>query len=167
MKEKTEKNLKDAFAGESQAHMKYLIFAEKAEREGKPNVARLFRAISYAELVHAMNHFKVLGLVKGTSENAQAAIDGETYEVENMYPSFLENAQDEDEKAAQNTIIWALEAEKIHSEMYKTAKSAVDNGRDADIGDVYICEVCGHTVEGKAPDVCLVCGVSKDKFKKF
>lgn len=167
MTEKTEKNLKDAFAGESQAHMKYMIFADKAEREGKPNIARLFRAISYAEQVHAMNHFRILGLVKSTADNAQSAIDGETYEVDDMYPAFLSDAKDESADSAQKSIIWALEAEKNHIDIYKKAKEAADRDSDAGFGDIQICEVCGHTVEGDAPEECPVCGAKKDKFRKY
>ncbi|MCX8171759.1 MAG: rubrerythrin family protein, partial [Candidatus Bathyarchaeota archaeon] len=114
MRKMTEDNLKNAFAGESQAHMRYLIFAEKAEEEGFKNVARLFRAIAYAEMVHAANHYNVLGMIRGTAENLQEAINGETYEVNEMYPAYNAVAKLQDEKGAQRTTDWALQAEKIH-----------------------------------------------------
>jgi len=167
MKSTTENNLRNAFAGESQAHMKYLIFADKADKEGKINIARLFRAVSFAEQVHAANHFNVLGENKSLSENLQTAINGETYEVDEMYPSFLEVAKNQNEKQAQLSFAGALEAEKIHARMYKNAKQAVDEGKDISVGDIYICEVCGYTVEAEAPDRCPVCNAPKDKFKKF
>jgi rubrerythrin len=167
MRKMTEDNLKSAFAGESQAHMKYLIFAEIAEREGKLNLARLFRAISDAEKVHATNHFRALGMIKSSSDNTQVCIDGENYEIEEMYPAFNAVAQLQDEKEAIKSIHYALEAEKIHSVMYQKAKKAVDEGKDVDVGNIYICQVCGHTVEGEAPDKCPICGAPKEKFRKF
>lgn len=167
MRQMTESNLENAFAGESMAHMKYQIFADKAEKEGYINIARLFRAISYAERVHASNHFAVLGKVKDSTENLQAAIDGETYEVEEMYPAFKAVAELQKEKKALRSMGYALEAEKIHASIYQRAKQSVEAGADIKLGDVYICEVCGHTVEGEAPDYCPVCGARKDKFRKF
>jgi len=167
MRKMTEDNLKTAFAGESQAHMRYLIFAKKAEAEGFSNIARLFRAISYAEQVHATNHFDVLGLIRGSADNLQMAIDGETYEVNDMYPAFNAVAKLQDEKGAQRTTDWALQAEKIHASMYQEAKQAVDEKRDLKLGSMYICDSCGYTVEGEAPERCPVCGVSKEKFRKF
>ncbi len=167
MRKMTEENLKAAFAGESQAHMKYLIFATKAEEEGRPNVARLFKAIAYAEQVHATNHFKALGELGQTVQNLRAAIAGETYEVEEMYPAFQEVAKLQMEKGAQKSTMWAFEAEKVHAGMYQKARQAVEEGRDVNLGDVWICEVCGYTVEGPVPDKCPLCGVQKDRFKKF
>ncbi|MFH1943346.1 MAG: rubrerythrin family protein [bacterium] len=167
MKKMTEKNLKDAFAGESQAHIKYLIFAKKAEEEGKPNVARLFRAIAFAEQVHAANHFKTLGDLGETADNLQAAIDGENFEVEEMYPAYDAVAKLQDEKGAIRSVHYAIEAEKIHAAMYTEAKQAVKEGKDFDVGDVFICPVCGYTAEGNAPESCPVCGVPKKKFIKF
>lgn len=163
----TEDNLKVAFAGESQAHMRYLIFAQKAEEEGRPNLARLFRAISYAEQVHATNHFKALGDLNESAANLQMAIDGEIYEVEEMYPAFNAVAKLQNEKSAEQSTNFAWQAEKVHAGMYQEAQQAVDSGKDADVGDVYICGVCGWTVEGEAPDSCPICGAPKDKFRKF
>jgi len=167
MKKMTEQNLKDAFAGESQAHMRYLIYAKKAEDEGKSNIARLFRAISYAEQVHAANHLKTLGDVGTTEENLQEAMNGENFEVEEMYPAYDAVAKLQDEKAAIRSIHFAIEAEKIHAAMYAEAKQSTREGRDLEIGDVYICPVCGYTAHDEIPDNCPVCGVSKNKFVKF
>ena len=167
MHKMTQANLEAAFAGESQAHMKYLIFADKAEREGFPNVARLFRAVSYAEQVHATNHFKALKNLSKTADNLGVAIGGETYEVEEMYPAFLAVAELQEEKGAVRSNKWALEAEKIHAEMYGAAKAAVEGGKDAEVGQVYVCEVCGWTGEGEPPDECPLCKAKKDKFVTF
>jgi len=167
MRKMSEDNLKNAFAGESQAHMRYLIFAKKAEEEGFPNVARLFRAISYAEQVHATNHYDVLGMIRSSSDNLQVAIDGETYEVNEMYPAFNTVAKLQEEKGAQRTTNWALQAEKVHAGMYQKAKQAVKNNKDIKLGPVYICDICGYTVEGEAPSRCPICGAPKEKFRKF
>lgn len=164
---KTEENLRAAFAGESQARMKYQIFSDKAEKENYLNVARLFEAVSFAEKVHATNHLRILGEIRKTSENLQEAINGENYEVEEMYPSFHETAISEGEKRAEQSMKWALEAEKVHRTMYTSAKEAVDEGRDIDIGPIHICGVCGYTVEGEAPDVCPICRAKKELFRKF
>ena len=167
MKKMTERFLSEAFAGESQAHMKYVIFAEQAEKEGFPNVARLFRAISFAERVHATNHLRTLGLIGKTADNLQSAIDGETYEVDEMYPSFKAVAKEQGEDRADRSFTGAYEAEKIHAEMYQKAKEAVLQGKDIELRDVYICEVCGYTVEGEPPETCPVCGAKREKFRKF
>jgi rubrerythrin len=167
MKAMTEKNLRDAFAGESQAHMRYAIFAKKAEEEGRSNLARLFRAISFAELVHATNHFVALGDLGESVKNLDMAIAGETYEVEEMYPAFQAVAQLQNEKGAQRSIRFALEAEKIHASMYQIAKQAAAEGKDVKLASVHICEVCGYTVEGDAPEGCPVCGTPRERFRKF
>jgi rubrerythrin len=167
MRKMTEENLKAAFAGESQAHMRYLIFANKAEEEGYPNIARLFKAIAYAEQVHATNHYKALGSINGTIDNLDICITGENYEVNEMYPAYNAVAKLQGEKEAQRSTYYALEAEKIHSALYQQSKQAVSSGNDLEIGQVYICSVCGHTGEGEPPERCPICGVSKDKFKIF
>jgi rubrerythrin len=166
MRAMTDANLRAAFAGESQAHMRYLIFADRAEREGKPNVARLFRAISFAEQIHATKHYRTLGEIKDTSQNLEAAVNGETYEVEEMYPAFKAVAELQEEKRAVQATDWALQAEKVHAEMYTRAKQAVGSGGDVALDDVYICEVCGHTTEA-LPDSCPICGVGKERYRKF
>jgi rubrerythrin len=166
MRRMTEKNLNDAFAGESQAHMRYLIFAEKAEEEGFPNVARLFRAIAYAEQVHAANHYNVLGMIRSTAENLQVAIDGETYEVNEMYPTYNTVARLQEERGAQRTTEWALQAERIHASIYQRAKQSIESGKDIPLGPIYICSVCGYTSEEEI-DICPICGALRDKIRKF
>ncbi|MEA3239019.1 MAG: rubrerythrin family protein [Candidatus Bipolaricaulota bacterium] len=167
MRPMTEENLKAAFAGESQAHMRYLAFADAAEKEGKANTARLFRAIAYAEQVHATNHFRELGGISDSAANLQEAINGETFEVEEMYPAYDAVAKLQGENGATRSIYYAIEAEKIHAEMYKEAKAKADAEQDVEIGKVYICPVCGYTVEGDAPDKCPVCGAPREKFVEF
>lgn len=167
MRKMTRANLEAAFAGESQAHMKYAIFADKAERDGYPEVARLFRAIAYAERVHATNHLRELGGIGDTTANLAVAIGGENYENTEMYPAFDAVARLQGEKGAIRTIHYALEAEKIHEVMYGQAKEAVEAGRDIESAPVYVCPVCGHTVIGEAPDRCPVCGARKDRYVAF
>ena len=167
MKEMTKENLKSAFAGESQAHIKYLAFSAKAEKEGKPNIARLFHAIAYAEQVHAINHLKELGGVGDTVANLEAAIGGENFEVDEMYAAYLAVAEVQGEKGAKRSMTYAIEAEKIHAEMYADAKAAAEAGEDMDIGTVYICPVCGFTHIGEPPDRCPVCNVKKEQFQSL
>jgi len=166
--EMTKEFLETAFAGESMAHMRYLIFAEKAEKEGLTNLARLFRAIAYAEQVHATNHYRELGNIRDASGNLQTCIDGENHEVTEMYPVYHKVAEFQGEAGAVRSTHYALEAEKIHEVMYRDAKQRVETkGNLAGLGTIHICPVCGHTVEGEAPEVCPICGVKKDRFKAF
>ncbi len=167
MRKMTEKSLQDSFAGESMAHMKYLIFAEQAEKEGMPGMARLFRAIAYAEYVHAKNHARNLGYIGRTVDNIQAGIDGETFEIEEMYPAYMAIAELQDEKGAQQSIRYAEEAEKIHADMYSQAKEKAEKESDFDADEIYVCPVCGYTHIGKPPEKCPVCGVPSDKFERF
>lgn len=168
MRKMTEEFLTNAFAGESMAHMKYLVFAEIAEKEGFPNIARLFRAIAYAEFVHAKNHLNALGKINDTAHNLEMAYQGESFEIDEMYPAYKAVAELQDEKQAIRSMNYALEAEKIHKAMYSEAKESVEKKKeDIKIGDIYICPVCGYTVEGEAPERCPVCNVPKDKFVKF
>ncbi|MDY6794129.1 MAG: rubrerythrin family protein [Actinomycetota bacterium] len=167
MREMTQRFLNDAFAGESMAHMKYQHFAEKADAEGLNELARMFRAIAYAELIHAGNHLEALGGIKSSSDNIQTCIDGETFEIEEMYPVYNETAKLQDEKDAVRSTHYALEAEKIHADWYKKAREVVDSGGDVNVGKIQICSVCGHTREGEAPDKCPICGASSAKFKEF
>lgn len=168
MKIMTKENAKAAFAGESQAAMKYQLFAEVADKAKLPNTARLFRATAYAEQIHAMNHLKGLDGINKTSENLQAAIDGEDFEVDEMYPAYLAVAELQGETKAARAFNWALKTEEVHSELYNKAKEAVDGGNDVQIGSVHVCPVCGWTHEGEDPlERCPLCGVSWDKFKKF
>lgn len=167
MHQMTNENLKAAFAGESQAHMKYTLFADKAEEEGYKNMARLFRAIAFAERVHAANHLQTLNGINLTAENLDVAMEGERFEVREMYPAYKVVAELQDEKKAIKSINYALEAEKIHEALYAEAKEAAKAGKDIDVRDIYICPVCGHTAVGKAPDRCPICGILGEKFKKF
>jgi len=167
MKKMTEQSLWAAFAGESQAHMKYLIFAKKAEREGLVNVARLFRAVAFAEQIHATNHFRNLGGIGETGENLGEAMAGENFEVEEMYPAYDAVAKLQGEKGAERSIHYALEAEKIHEAMFGQARGTVISGKDPTLGDIYICPVCGYTCEGTPPERCPVCNAPSSSFKKF
>ena len=160
---KTEKNLKDAFAGESQANRKYLAFAKKAEEEGYKQIAKLFRAAAEAETVHAHNHLRELKGIKSTKENLEEAINGESYEFQQMYPAMIEEAKAEDMRTAMRSFNIANEVEKIHAALYK--KALADIGKNEET-DYYICKVCGCTVEGEPPDVCPVCGAKKVAFYK-
>ena len=157
----TLENLKEAFAGESQANRKYLAFAKKAEEEGYPQAARLFRAAAAAETVHAHNHFNVIGGVKSTLENLKAAYEGEHIEFTKMYPEFLEGAKKEENNEAFKTFHWANEVEKVHGNLYK---NAIDNLKSLKDAPYYVCQRCGYTAEEHAPDKCPVCGAEKDKF---
>ncbi len=174
-------NLHNAHGGESMAHMRYLLWGNHAGEEGFPNVARLFKAIASAETIHASNHFRelkdqvgdalctsmaVFGLTN-TAQNLQGAINGETYEITEMYPSYLEIAKFQKEKGAEVSFYYALSAEKEHAALFKKAKEAVDSGQDMKLGPVQICKVCGWTHEGEAPDKCPICGATKDKFEAF
>jgi len=162
--EKTLKNLMEAFAGESQANRKYLAFAKKAEEEGYPGIAKLFKAAAEAETVHALNHLKAAGGIKSTKENLEAAIGGETYEFEKMYPPMLQDAEAEGQAQAKRSFYYANEVEKVHAELFKKALENIDKKLDA---DYYVCQVCGHTVEGEPPDKCPVCGSPKKMYKKI
>ncbi|MEN6371215.1 MAG: rubrerythrin family protein [Armatimonadota bacterium] len=167
MHKMTEDGLKASFAGESQAHVKYLAFAEKAKQEQKPNVARLFSAASYAEQVHATAHLRVLSGVGSTDENLAAAVAGEGFEVDEMYPAYMAVADTQSEASAKTSFYRANEAEKVHRSLYSQAKEAVEAGNDAAIGDIWVCPVCGFTAEGARPAKCPLCGVSSDRFVKF
>lgn len=167
MHEMTKSNLQDAFAGESQAHLKYLNFAEKAAQDGKENVARLFRAASFAEQVHATRHLEALGGISDTGENLATAIAGETFEIEEMYPAYIAVAEEQEEDEAIECCNFAYQAEKQHQALYQRAKKAVDAGGDVAIEAIWVCSYCGHTVEGEPPDKCPVCGSPKNDFVKF
>ncbi len=159
----SEDNLKEAFAGESQANRKYLAFAERAERDGFPNIARLFRTTAEAETIHAMGHFKAMGGVRSTAENLQAAIDGETYEYTEMYPPMLEQAEADGHKA-ERMFKFAMTVEETHAKLYKAALEAAAAGKDLDTDEIYICQVCGHIELGKPAYACPVCKAKADKF---
>jgi len=167
MKKMTEQALEAAFAGESMAHMKYLAFSEIAEKDGFSKLANLFIAIAYAEQVHAHNHARALGLLKKTPENIEAGISGENFEIEEMYPAYDAIAKLQGEKRAERSIHYAIEAEKIHEEMYKSALQKVNAGEDIDEAEIYVCPVCGHTHYGKPTEKCPICNLGPDKYRKF
>ena len=158
---KTEQNLLEAFAGESQANRKYLAFAKQADKEGHPQIAKLFRAAAEAETIHAHAHLKTLGGIRGTVDNLKEAISGETHEFKEMYPAMIEAAKEEGNKAADRSFTFANEVEKVHADLYQTALDNLDNLEDV---DYYVCSVCGYTCENEAPDSCPVC---KSKSKAF
>jgi rubrerythrin len=160
---KSEENLKEAFAGESQANRKYLAFAKKADQEGYKQVAKLFRAAAEAETVHAHAHLRVAGGIKSTKENLSEAINGESFEFQQMYPKMIEDAKAEGNKAATMTFDYANQVEKIHADLYKKAMANLGQNQETDYS---VCQVCGMTVEGEAPDKCPVCGAPKSSFKK-
>lgn len=159
---KTEQNLREAFAGESQANRKYLAFAKQADKEGYPQAAKLFRAAAEAETVHAHAHLRVLGEVKGTAENLKAAINGETHEFKEMYPEMIETAKAEGNKAAERSFSYANAVEQVHAKLYQNALQSLDNPADVDC--YYVCSVCGYTIENEAPDTCPVCGAKSKAF---
>ncbi|MDK2822813.1 MAG: hypothetical protein PWQ67_663 [Clostridia bacterium] len=160
----TDKNLKDAFAGESQANRKYLAFAKKAEEEGYEVVAKLFRAAAEAETIHAHNHLKALGGIKSTAENLKEGIKGETYEFETMYPPMIEEAKREGRSDAQRSFHFANESEKVHARLYQ---DALDNLDKKEIFDYYLCPVCGNIEKGSAPEKCAICGAKGEVFIKY
>ena len=162
----TAENLKAAFAGESQANRTYLAFAKKAEKDGFPGVARLFRAVAEAETVHAHAHFRVMGGPQATAGNLRTAIAGEAHEFQTMYPEFLQTAEAAGEKAAALSFRYALAVEKIHHGMYSEALAAIEAGRDVAAGEYHVCPVCGYTVHGAPDDKCPICGLAHDKFTK-
>jgi len=163
---RTTDNLKAAFAGESQANRKYLVYAEKAEADGFPQVAKLFRAAADAETVHATRHWRALGMVRDTAQNLQDALTGETYEVQTMYPPMLEQAIKDQEISAQYAFKGALEAEKVHVDLYTRALDAVKNGKDVAEFKAYTCGVCGYTHVGGEIDKCPVCNAVWAKFRE-
>ena len=160
---KTSMNLQNAFAGESQANRKYLAYAKKAEQEGYKQVAKLFKAVAEAETIHAHNHLRQMGGIKSTKENIEAALNGEIFEYQKMYPQMIDEALTEGDKDAVRTFTYANEVEKVHAALYK--KALADLGKGADV-NYYVCSVCGHTVENEPPDECPVCKSKKQAYKK-
>ena len=159
----TQGNLKEAFAGESQANQKYRAFAKKAEREGLPNIARLFRTTAEAERIHAEGHLKALDGISSTVENLQTAIDGETYEYTEMYPPMLEQAEADAHKA-KRMFAYAVESEEVHARLYELAMEAARRGEDLSETEFYLCPVCGHIELGSPPESCPICGAKASKF---
>jgi len=159
----TQENLKEAFAGESQAFQKYTSFAEAADKEGMPNIARLFRTTAQAERLHAAGHFKALDGVADTAANLKEAISGETFEFEKMYPPMLEQAEAEGHKA-KRMFKFAVEAEEVHAKLYALALAAAEKGEDLTETDFHLCPVCGHIEFGAPPENCPICGVKAALF---
>jgi rubrerythrin len=160
---KSDSNLKEAFAGESQANRRYLAFAKQAEKDGYPQVAKLFRAAAEAETVHAHAHLRALGAVGTTAENLRDAVSGETHEYKEMYPDMIAAAREEGNKSAERSFTYANEVEKIHADLYQKALNNLDNLEDV---DYYVCSVCGYTCEKEPPDECPVCGSKSKAFFK-
>ena len=158
---KTEKNLLEAFAGESQANRRYLAFAKQAEKEGYTQVAKLFRAAAEAETVHAHAHLRTLGGIKSTADNLKEAISGETHEFTKMYPAMIDDAKKEGSKAAERSFTYANAVEKVHAALYQKASDNLDTLEEA---DYYVCSVCGYTCENEPPDTCPVCGSKSTAF---
>ncbi len=164
---KTYDDLQAAFAGESQANRKYTAFGQKAEAEGYPQIARLFRAVAHAETVHALAHFRAMDGVGGTLDNLMAAISGENYEVVEMYPGFIKDAEAEGEKRALRSFNNAWEVEKVHEELYREALALLEAGEKEEDYEYYVCPVCGYTHKRSAPDKCPVCGAPGSRFEKI
>lgn len=162
---KTLENLKTAFAGESQANQKYLAFAKKAERDGFPNIANLFKTAAAAEKIHAEGHFNAMDGVGSTVENINAAITGETYEFKEMYPPMLKEAENENHKA-KRMFDYAVKAEEVHAKLYKMALEAAKQGKDLEGVDIYLCPVCGNIEFGKPTESCPICGTLASKYIK-
>ncbi len=159
----TDDNLKEAFAGESQANRKYLAFAKKAEQDGFANVARLFRTAAEAETIHAHGHLNALGGIGSTADNLQAAVEGETFEYTKMYPPMLQQAE-ADNHRAKRMFGYALKAEEVHANLYTQALEAIQGGKDLTETEFYLCPICGHIELGQAPDKCPICSALGEKF---
>ena len=159
-------NLQDAFAGESQANRKYRFFAEKAEQEGKPGIARLFRATAEAETVHARNHLGVMGGIGATADNLKEAIEGENHEFTSMYPDYIEQARSEGNQKAEVSFKHANTVEKIHHGLYGEALQTLEAGQDLKDEPYFVCQICGNTVAGEAPERCPVCGAPRSRFNR-
>jgi rubrerythrin len=167
MKKITHDNLQASFAGESQAHIRYSVFAERAKKDGLGNIARLFEAAAASEQIHAGKHLEAMDGVQDTPSNLTAAAGGEEFEIEEMYPSYISIAERQAEKKAMRTMNNALQAEKIHLALYRKAAEDLSAGKDISKVDYYVCPVCGYTMEGEPPDICPVCGARHELFAKF
>ena len=161
--QKTLENLMEAFAGESQANRKYIAYSKKAEADGKKNAAKLFKAASDAETIHALKHFEVAGKIKSTVENLNDAVSGENHEYQSMYPEFLKVAQEDGNQGAVKTFTYALKAEEVHARLYKEALDNLDQEEEV---FYYLCPVCGN-IEKVVPEKCFICGTSGAKFIKY
>ncbi|MHC4061265.1 MAG: rubrerythrin family protein [Planctomycetota bacterium] len=162
----TSDNLQQAFAGESQANRKYLAFAKKAEADGYPMVAKVFRAAAEAETVHAHAHLRAMGGIRSTEENLQEAVKGESFEFNQMYPDYVKQARDDDAKAALVSFQNAMAVEQVHHSLYIEALKSVQAGGDVKEAKVFVCSVCGNTVLDEPPEKCPVCGAPKKMFNE-
>ena len=176
-------NLLAAYEGESNAHSKYILFAVKADAEGWHGAASLFRAAARAEEIHATNHARVLrqlgveakceihpAEVKSTLENLRAALTGEQYEIDTMYPGFIAESSASDVPIAKRSFTWAMEAEKTHARLYAEAIELVGKEvRDswaATSHDFYVCAACGYTtMTAQEQSRCPVCNLAIEKFE--
>ncbi len=164
---KTEKNLMDAFAGESQANRKYLAYAIKAEKEGFKNIGRVFRAVAEGETLHALKHLEVAGKVGSTRENLKDASEGEHYEFTSMYPGFIETAKEEGNKKAVRSFEYANEAEKVHGKNYEDLLKIIEEGNDMEDKEINLCPVCGWVGIGEAPERCPICNTLAKMFQQY
>lgn len=160
---KTLKNLMEAFAGESQANRKYLSYSKKAETDGNLNAAKLFKAASDAETIHALKHFQVAGKIGTTADNLKDAVAGETHEYQAMYPDFVKEAEAEGNKAAVTTFTYAMKAEEVHARLYREALDTLDGKEEV---FYYLCPICGN-IEKYRPDKCSICGAAGSKFIEY
>jgi len=160
---KTLNNLMEAFAGESQANRKYLAYAKQAEKEGKLNAAKLFRATAEAETLHALRMFEVAGKIGSTADNLKDSIAGETYEYKDMYPPFVKEAEAAGNKAALIAFTFAMKAEEVHARLYQDALENLDQTEEV---FYYLCPVCGN-IEKSVPEKCRICGVPGERFIKY
>ena len=163
---KTEENLKSAFAGESQANRRYLAFAQKAEKEGFTQAAKLFRAAAEAETIHALNHLRIADEIGSTLENLTKALAGETFEFTKMYPNYLDIARAEDNKQAVWSFDVANKVEQVHAKLYQKAIDSLKNKKEMETVNYYVCGTCGNTVEGEPPEKCPICSSPREKFFK-
>ena len=163
---KTEENIQEAFGGESKANRRYLFFADKAEKDGYPQVAKLFRAVAEAETVHAKNHLNAVDAIGSTKDNLFAASLGEQEEYKKMYPAFIEVAEQERNERAKRSFEWANKVEEIHHEYFEEALEAVREGTQLEEAIYYVCQVCGNTVTGQPPEQCPICGAPASAFKE-
>jgi rubrerythrin len=162
----TQEDLAIAFAGESQANRKYIAYARAAEKEGYPQIARLFRAAADAETIHALAHFQNMGGVGSTLQNLKDAVAGETYEYTEMYPPMVEQAKKEGHRA-KTMLGFANEAEKVHARLFAQALEAMQSGKDLSQMEVFLCPVCGDVEFGVPPEKCPICGAPASKFQKI
>jgi rubrerythrin len=159
---RTLKNLKTGFVAESQAHLRNLVFAMKAEQESYPQVARLFRAIAEAEAVHAFNHFRLLGAMSDTQDNLESAFERENLAA-STYPQFIREANEEGNTSVATALGYSRDVEKGHAKLYKKAQAHMMADEEA---EYYVCQVCGYVSDGVLPDVCPICGAPREKFRK-